>query len=247
MSVARTTVTAEAKQVAQDPGGGAKLLLADPDYDLAIDQALETFKTDRPNLRIFHYTVPSAAFRFVLSGAGTILPTSGLDQWIDGGSRLEDVFHPFDITSQDNDPLDRNHWFVQREPSALVVLKLLSLTPSSGVLRLEYVRPHVIHATDIAQSSILAGDVKAFIVLDAVKLCEMTARRYVQNTGTSTFQNETIDRRTQSDIMASRAKELMKAYNALVGKGDAGEIPGAHVIKKFEIATRHGRGRLWHV
>ncbi len=246
MSIKRSDVTTAAKQIAQDPTSGATLLLAAGDYDLAIDQAIEQFSKDRPNLRTFHYTVTAAAFRFVLLGTGTILPTTGLDRWVDGGSQLVDVFHPYTVASQGtNKALDRNTWRVLREPS-LVVLELLVVRPSSGTLRLEFVTPHVVDATSPTATSILEADVKAFEMLTAAKICEMAARRYVQNTGSSTFQNETVDRRTQSDIMAARAKDLIKAYNILVGKAE-GEIAAVGAVRKLLVPTTHARGRLWHL
>lgn len=245
MAIARNTLTTNAKQIAQDPSSGATILLASGDYDRAIDQALELFRTDRPNVRVYHYTVAASAFRFVLAGTGLILPSSGLDRWVDGASDLLKVWHPYDTTAMDNQPLDGNDWAVVREPGPLVVLILRDYRPSSGVLRLEYRTPHEVHATDSAQSSILAGDVKALELLTAVKLCEMAATRYAQNTGSSAFQSESVDRRTQSDIMASRAKDLMKSYNAIVGKGGGGEVAGAAAVKKLEIQPTHGRGRLW--
>jgi hypothetical protein len=251
VSVTRSTVTTAAKQIAQDPTSGATLLLAAGDYDLAIDQAIEQFRVDRPNLRIAHYDVTAAGFRFVLLGAGAILPTTGTDRWVDGGSRVVDVYQPYDVTSRDNVALDRNTWRVRREPGPTVLLELLAITPSADVLRLEYVTPHVVDAADVAKTSILEADVKAFEVLTAAKICEMTARRYVQNAGTSTFQNDTVDRRSQSDIMAKRAKELLATYGAMVGTSTAGDgspsVVGAAAVKKLTVVPQHNRGRLWHL
>lgn len=250
MSVIRSTVTTAAKAIAQDPGGGSQLLLQAGDYDLAIDAAIEHFKADRPNLRIYHYTVPSAAFRFVLFGTGTVLPTSGLDRWVDGGSRLVDVYTAYNTANQDNVALDRSTWRERREPGPLQVLELLADRPSSGILRLEYYTPHVVDAASTASTSILEADIKTFEVLTAAKICEMTARRYVQNTGTSTFQTDSVDRRSQSDIMAKRARELMEMYAQMVGKPVGGDgvagVAAAAQVKKMTITPQHHRGRLWH-
>lgn len=246
MSVKRPDLIERAKEIAQDPFAGPSLLSAPDDYRRAVEQALEHFTQDRPNNRAFHHPVTSSTFRFVLLGTGTILPTTGLDRWVDGGSFVVDVWHPYDVTSQGtNMPMDRNFWRVLREPT-LVVLELLITAPSTDVLRLEYITPHVVDATNATLSSILEADVTPLQVLTASMICTMAARRYVQNTGSSTFQNETVDRRTQSDIMASRAKELMKAYDILVGKV-AGAIAGVGAVRKIVVPTRHGRGRLWHL
>lgn len=244
MSVTRATVTTVAKSIAQDPGGTTKLLLADGDYDTAINEAIDVFRGDRPNLRVVHHTVVTAGFRAILKGTGAILSSSGLDRWVDGASQMRDVYLGYSTTIQNNRPLDRTFWRVLKEPT-VVVLELLADALAVGeVLRLEFVSPHTVDMTNVASTSILEGDVTAFETLTAAKICEMTARRYVQNTGTSTFQNETVDRRTQSDIMAARAKDLLRAYAGMVGKG-AGEVTAAAAVKKLVIPTLHGRGRLW--
>jgi len=244
LSVTRAQVTSSAKSIAQDPSGATKLLLADADYETAIDDAIDAFRADRPNLRIVHHTVTAAGFRFVLKGTGAILSGTGLERWVDGASQLREVFTAYDTARQDNAPLERSFWRVRREPS-LVVLELLAETAAVGsVLRLEFVSPHVVDAASATSTSLLEGDVTAFKVLTAAKICEMAARRYVQNTGSSTFQNDSVDRRTQSDIMASRAKDLMKEYSGIVGKS-SGEAGAAAAVKKMVIPTLHGRGRLW--
>jgi hypothetical protein len=244
VSVTRSQVIAAAKAIAQDPAT-VPLLLNDSDYDLAVDQALAQFSADRPNRRVVHYTVSAPAFRFVLQGTGAILPSTGLDRWVEGGSLMLDVYHPYDTTAQaQNVPLDRNTWRVLREPT-LVVLELLAITPSSGTLRLEYVTPHAVDAAQASATSIREADVKAFEILTAVKICEMAARRYVQNTGTSVFQAETVDRRSQSEVMAARAKDLLRVYHALVGKD--GEVVAAGGVRKLIVPTAHRRGRLWHL
>lgn len=247
MSITKPNLIRRAQQVAQDPADNkSNLLRALEDYDACVDQALRIFEADRPNERVVHYTVLASAFRFVLAGTGTILPAApSLDRWIDGGSQLSAVYHPYLTTTQNQTPLDANDWRVVREPG-LVLLELLSVSPSSGVLRLEFTRPHVVDATDTTRSSILEADVQTVAVLVAATICEATARRYVQNTGTSAFQNETVDRRTQSDIMAARAKDLMKQYGDLVGLsgGDDG-VAAAAVVRRFDPITSHGRGFLW--
>jgi hypothetical protein len=244
VSVTRAAITAAAKGIAQDPGGGNALLLAAGDYDLAIAQAIEAFRSDRPNVRVVHYTVPAAGFRFILFGTGLILPTTGLDRWIDGGSQLRTVYQPY-VADYDNYPLERNAWRVRREPGPLEVLELLGGTASAGtVLRLEFTAPHTV-GTLAADTSILEADVNAFEVLVAAKICSAASRRYVQNTGTSTFQNESVDRRTQSDMMASRAKELLTQYGSLVGRDEQGSLPAAAIVKRFDVEPTHARARLW--
>jgi hypothetical protein len=246
LSISRETLTTRAKQVAQDPSGGANLLLAADDYNLAIDLALDIFKIDRPNVRTFHYTVPAAAVRFVLHGTGKITASSGLDKWIDGGSSLQAVYTDFDATTGETRALEADRWRVRSEPGPLTVLVLVDQAAAGGILRLEFVRPHELHATTAASSSIRESDVTALVTLTAVKICEMTARRYVQNTGTSTFQNDSVDRRSQSDQMAARAKDLFKTYAELVGRDieDNGP-PAAGVRYRLGVDSLRRNAPLW--
>lgn len=249
MSVTSATVKTAARSIAQDPGSSAKLVLADADYDTAITQAIEEFRSDRPNVRVYHYTVAVAGFRFILAGTGAVLPTSGADMFVPGASTVLTVFDNYLTTIPDNVAVDQNFWRVTREPAGLTVLTFFNRTLNVGnVLRVEYTAPHVIHATVEASSSILLGDVTAFEVLTAAILCEMAARRYAQNTGTSTFQQDSVDRRSQSDIMASRAKDLRARYGIMVGKGDGDggeDVRGFSATRKMLISSTHGRPRLW--
>ena len=248
MSAKLSTFVDLARRIVQDPADRkANLLLEEVDYEECVDRAARLFGSDRPNRRIVHYTVTSSAFRFVLQGTGAILPTSqtSLDRWIEGGSAVAAVYHPYLTTAQNQEPLDPNTWREVREPN-LVILELLTIAPASGVLRIEFLRPHVVHRTDATLTSILEADIQAFATLLGAEICFAAARRYVQNTGTSTFQNETVDRRTQSDIMAARAKDLMRGYGDMVGRG-SGEsgVAAAGVVRRFDLTPLHGRGLLW--
>ncbi len=249
MSISRETLTARAKQVVQDPTnpGGAGLLLSADDYNRAIDLALDIFKIDRPNFRVFHYTVPAAALRFVLAGTGLITPATGLDKWIDGGTSLRVVYTDFDTATGDTLPLEAEAWRVREEPGPLTVLILGESAAAGGVLRLQYERPHEVHATTPALSSVREADQTALVTLVGAKVCEMTARRYVQNTGTSSFQNDSVDRRSQSDQMASRAKDLFKSYAELVGRDaeDSGP-PAAGVRYRLGVDSLRRNRPLWN-
>lgn len=148
----RTTIRTAAKGLAQDPAGrsltglGVQLLLADPgDYDLAILQALRIHDTERPNVRIVDHTLAAAGFRFVLAGSGALSSLAGGDAWIDGSSSLDDVFLPWDPTSQGAQPLDRNLWRIMRDPGPKVILELLDQSGGVGqVMRLAFRSPHTL-------------------------------------------------------------------------------------------------------
>lgn len=240
MSTTRDLVILAAKSYAQD-SAATPLLSAESDYDLTLSAALRTFDADVPNLGVVHYTVLAAAFRFVLSGVGAIL--SGLNVWVDGRSSVLKVWHPYDTMVQGQVPLDPNVWRVVREPS-VVILELLDRTPSSGVLRVEVQTPHSVHADNPALSSVLAGDVDALELLTGIKILELAAARCAQNTGVSGFPTDSVDRRTQSDVFAARARDLKKQYDAMVGKG--GNVKAASALAELDVETAHAFGSLWH-
>lgn len=249
MSVTRPDAIEAAKAIAQDPTG-LPLLLNPTDYNLCCAQAIEHFRSDRPNLRVRHVTIAASASRYVLGGTGTILPGTGLDAWIEGASDVLRVFTPYLVGVADQSPIDPTSWRLVSDPDdvagPITVLELLVDQPTVGsVMRLEYVRPHVLDDASATASSVRLGDVTALETLIAAKICEAAARRYVQNTGTSQFQTETIDRRSQSDVMKSRAKELMTTYAEIVGK-PSDSVVAAGTLHKMVIGTSHGRGRLWH-
>ncbi len=251
MSITQADLRTKAKALAQNAATtgatGVQLLLNDPtDYDEAILNALAVFDADRPNQRVVDVTVATAGFRFTLGGVGTVLPAApSLDAWVDGGSRLTDVWFPFLATDQGAQPLDRNWWRVARIPGPKDVLELLANTAAIGqVLRLEYTRPHVVHATDATQTSILAADQRAIITLSASMILLIAAVKAVQNTGNTGLPNDIVDRRNQSDIYKSRAKDLRDIYTSQVGTDEAGAAASGFI--ELDADTSYGAGRLWH-
>ena len=246
MAFTRVDVRAEAKQLAQQ--GSAQLLVTDPgDYNECIDQALRMFSQDRPNDRIVHQTLAASGFRQQLFGAGAMSGLTGLDAWIDGFSAMAKVWYPYIESNQDSGPLDINSWRLQRDPGPKVFLIFTGDTPAAGqILRLEFVSPHVLHESDPVQSSTRTGDKDPFVLLTAHFICLLTSVRYAQNTGNTGLPNDTVDRRTQSDVMKSRAKDLLEKYNIAVGKGTAADIKGASAFGDLDVESSHGAGFLWH-
>lgn len=252
MSLTAGTLRTKAKQLAQNAaqtgGTGLQLLLTDPgDYDEAILNALAIFDTDKPNRRVVDVTVATAGFRFVLFGAGTVLPADpSLDAWVDGGSQVTDVWFPYLVDAQGGDPLDRNTWRQVRIPGPKDVLELLADQAAVGqVLRLEYSRPHVLSGSDVAGTSIRTSDQRAIITLSASMILLAAATKAVQNTGNTGLPNDVVDRRSQSDIFKSRAKDLRDLYATLVGSGGDDQA-AASGFRELDPPTSYGTGRLWH-
>lgn len=254
MALTQVSVRDAAKALAQSgvtSGLGISVLLSEPgDYNLAITQALKTLDLDRPNRRLKDVTVSTAGFRFVLSGTGAVLPTTGLDQWIDGQSDLEGVYLPYDVTVQAQEPLDENAWRLVEFPDGTrpgLAIELLEVSAAVGnVLRFVYRAPHVLHATDATLSTVRAADEQALVTIAAAWTLQMAANKAVQNTGNTGLPNDVVDRRSQSDIFRSRAKELRDLYATFVGKGSGQDLKGASAIKDLDVLPSHRSGFLWH-
>lgn len=248
MSITKADLRTAAKVIAQDAGPGStatgvQLLLADPgDYNVAVDQALAIFQKDRPNQKVFDFTVVTAGFLFVLDGAGEIVA-----DWIDGLSYFERIWWPFNAADQGSEPLDENTWRLRRTPVG-PCLEFLGFTAAVGnIIRLEYVTSHTIHESVAASTTLKAGDVEAMKVLAASLILQLTANKWLQNTGNTGLPNDVVDRRTQSDVAKSRAKELRDLYNAIVGKGEARDLTAASGFKDLDIEPVSGRyGYQWH-
>ena len=255
MSTTRVLLRPMAKQYAQDTET-VPLLAGPNDYDRCIDGALKEFDQARPRIWLFDHTVTAAAFRFVLFGTGAILPSSGIRAWSDGFSSVQRVWWPYDASSQGVLPVDDNEFQVvdgldgSGDPTK--VLEFLAATPGVGdVIRVTYTNRHQVHENTAAQTTVRAGDVEILAVLVAAIICEEAAIRYAQNTGSSGLQNDTVDRRTQSDVMKARAKLLRDRYAMLIGlatgeAGAAAAVQPASAFKDIDMDASHQLGMLWH-
>lgn len=245
MSVVLDEVLDAAKRIAQD--SSTSPLLADRlDYDRAIALALLTFDQDVPNLRIVHHTVSASAFRFILGGSGALAGLTGLDAWATGRSTMQAVWHPYDITVQGQGPLSETSWTVREEPSAVTVLELLTIAPSSGILRLEFTAPHALSRSSSASTTLRAGDVVAFETLVAAVLLELYAARSVQNTGSNALQADTVNYQSESDVARRTAKMLRETYGRMVGRGQPGDLKAASAVWDLDVESTHNLGMLWH-
>lgn len=242
MSVTRADAIAAAKTLAQDDGG---LLTGPTDYETAAALALKIFDRDRPNLRIVHHTVTASAFRFILAGSGALAGMTGADAWVDGRSRVERVWHPYDTTVQAQEPIPGDEWRIVRDPG-LVVLEFLYLRPSADILRIEFSRPHTLDQDSAASSTILAGDVEAVGAIIGVQILEMAAARAAQNTGSSSLPSDIVDRRTAGGEFKARARDLTARYNALVGKTPSADLSAAVDVFEFDVQATNPRGFLTH-
>jgi hypothetical protein len=88
------------------------------------------------------------------------------------------------------------------------------------------------------QNTVLEGDEDTLAVLVGSMILQLAATKAAQNTGNTGLPNDVVDRRSQSDIFRSRAKELRDWYNNLVGRGSM--IGPASGIRDLNVSTRGG-------
>lgn len=245
MSATLDQILDAAKRIAQD-SGTTPLLGETLDYDRAVDVALLTIDQDVPNVRIVHHTVTAAAFRFILAGSGALAGLTGLDAWVRGRSVMQAVWHPYDTTIQGRAPLAEDAWVVREEPASVTALELLTITPSSDVLRLEFTAPHAVSRSSAASTTIRAGDLVAFETLVAAVCLELFAARAVQNTGSSALQADSVNYQAESDVARRTAKMMRETYGRMVGRSNPEDLKAASAIGEMDVDASHNYGMLWH-
>ena len=258
MAITKAGLRAAAQAIAQDNvgasgGTGVQLLgTSAGDYDAVILMALRLFAQDVPNVRVKDCTVATAGHLFTLAGSGAIL---GSDQatdanaWVDGGSAMREVWPNYADSDQGAEPMDANGWRVRLGPSK-TILELLALSMGVGdVLRLVFSSPHYLHEDDATKASVKAGSWDALVMLTASQILQVAAARAAQNTGNTGLPNDIVDRRSQSDIFRSRARDLFTTYCQMVGRSasqdGAGSVTAASGFKDLDITGTAGP-LLWH-
>lgn len=259
MAITKAGLRAAAQILAQDQvgaagGTGVQLLTTSTtDYDAVINMALRLFCQDVPNLRVKDVTVAATGFLFTLVGSGAILGTdqaTDSDAWVDGSSAMMDVWLDYSDSDQGGAPIEGNSWRVRNAPSK-ILLELLGRSAQVGTtMRLEFTAPHFLHESDATKASVKPGTWDALVTLTASQILQIAATRMVQNTGNTGLPNDIVDRRSQSDIMRSRAKELFGIYGQMVGRmmssdGQAGVVP-ASGFKDLDVTSSMAGGLLWH-
>lgn len=244
MSTTLSALITTAKVIAQDSDTTPFLRTA-TDYQQAVRLALRAFGADVANPRIVHHPLTASAYRFVLHGTGALAELTGLDAWEPGRSALHTVWCPYSSATLGQMPLDPQTWRVLDEPG-LVVLELAAASPATGILRLEFARPHVIGDTE-ASTSVRAGDVDALALLVACQILEMYAAGAVQNTGSTGFPSDVVNRQSTSFEAMRRAADLRARYKALVGVQSESELRPASAIVELDVdPASHPYWPLWH-
>lgn len=236
-------VRQRAQQLAQDASDqGVKLLLAYPgDYDQTITQALLIYDRDKPHVRVVDHTVTAEAWRFALTGDTPIAALTGANAFLEGVSLLREVWAPY-VVSRDAAPLEREAWRIQQDPGGLVLELLQDVLAAGDVLRLVFTTPHTLTAT---ATTLPTAALDVLALLTASLVLQLAANRAVQNTGSTGLPNDIVDRRSQSDMFRSRAKELRDQYQQLVGTRRGTGPVAASVYRDLDVAPGTALGFLW--
>lgn len=251
-STLRDAFLKAARVLAQDNSvNGVPLLNTPDDYQQVFDQAMRQFDRDRPNRRIVHLTATAGgSSEFILAGAGAVF-TDPADAWVDGVSDLLAVWSPYLRADTDGVALDPDGYRILYEPNGVIILQLIDQTVSVGdITRFEYTRPHQVDNVDAdtvgGVISIRQADIEPFNLLLSSMILLLASTRAVQNMGTTGLPNDIIDRRTQSDLYAKRAKDLYTKYEAAVGivTVDA-PVAAAAAVKDLPVSTSYPGGYLW--
>lgn len=170
----------------------------------------------------------------------TVAPTTSTalhpDAWRAGASGVTAVWWPYDATAQGVDAIDMGTYRTRRAPGGVIELEFVSGAPAaSDVVRLEFSSPHVLSETDPTRTTVLQADQKPLVAISAAMILTMAANKAVQNTGTTSLPNDVVDRRSQSDVYRSRAKDLLALYQNLVGKGDPASIKAASATLDLDV------------
>lgn len=183
--------------------------------------------------------------------APTVSQALDPDSWLQGASSIDTLWFPYSDTVQGDEPNDPNTYRTRLIPGGITILEFMGDRPAvAQVIRLEFTKPHVIDEDESDRSTILAGDKDALVTISAAMILQVAANKAAQNTGNTGLPNDVVDRRTQSDVMRSRSKELMALYATLVGRGGSDNLKAASGFKDLDVEPSYRFGGLggfmWH-
>ena len=217
------------------------------EIDLGVDQSSVT-----NTLYTYNGTVWAA---YGTASAGVVEIVASLPDWFyrDSNIRGADIPAPTITADETPQPLeDEDFQIVLVEDTEYLYLP--NHRPgSSDTIRLYYPGRYVFDGTPVAVD-IPAAHFEATCTLGAHYVCRWLSAKYTQNID-SGLSADIADRRNQSDVLASRAKDFLSDYQMLLGLGVAGEGGGAagatggapaHKIGDLDRGTYSPRDFLHH-
>ncbi len=212
----------KAKNILRD---AAERLSEDEIFDIALE-ALNQFSRDYPSERVADIAGDG--------GYAYDLPSD----WVSGFSQVPKVEYP-----QGNRPptyLESADFRIYKNTST-EQLYFDSHTPgASETIRITYTTLWL----EGTVSSIPPNMVDALAILTAANCCNTLARVYAQSVDAS-LEADVIDHQGKSDVYAQRSRDLMKRYNAFVGKTGSGP-KAASGQADWDVNYPWGGDRLTH-
>jgi len=209
--------------------------ISEADRREALAAAVVEYSRDFPRLVVEDVTGDGGRYYELGSGAN-------LTAWEVGFSTVLAIDYPAEGVSEDEAPnwLEREDWEIYRVGETRY-LYFPSHTPSSS----ETARVHYTVRYALSDGSYNTPDAhfEAIATLAGAIACQWMAIHYGQSSE-STIAADVVDRRSKSDIYASRARELRTQYAALMGIG--GEVAPALAIEDLDMGPAQGRDFLFH-
>lgn len=219
----------------------AKLRPSASSLDESILGAVEVYSMHRPRRVTFEIAGDGSTRRFVLADA-----LSGWKNQSDGVARLE-VVSDAGTSSEFAEEVAADAFVVEVDTAGRDVLRLLdAAVPVGSVLRISAVTSHRIGATDANETTILAKDREAFLLLAVAKVADLVARS-ASDLADSHLGGAEVDYSSVADRWAERAKDARReALSTLSPKRSESSTGGGAFVEWTEESFLARQRRVSH-
>jgi len=216
-------------------------------YTYAAGVTAITLGVDQSDATNTLYTYDGATWTaYGTPSAGVVEVIASLPRWDAEWSDITDADIPAPVITSNGQPqtLEREDYQLYRVGETQY-LYLPNHAPGSGdTLRLNYSSRYTFSGSPLG-TDVPAAHFEAVCALSGYFACTWLAVKYGQ-TIDGGLNADMIDRRNQSDVYASRAAELRKQYEALLGLGDDAPAQPAAVFADLDRGTYSRRDFLFH-
>lgn len=175
----------------------------------AFRQALTRYSRDVPRRFVEDFTGDGTAFQFTFTGPFVTHQSAVLAVEYPAGERPPAI-------------LDPNDYELYESATDTMSLSLWNHTPGSGeTVRVTYTVPHTIEDLDTATATTVRSVHEQGVLALAVSIMlRQLANRFLHEQESSLFDADAVDRRSKSDVAASRARDYLNLYQEIVGVAD---------------------------
>ncbi|HEX8184410.1 MAG TPA: hypothetical protein VF747_06655 [Blastocatellia bacterium] len=213
-------------------------VLQPPDYDDAVDAALEQYSKDNPLEFVKDIDGEAGGLRVV---AVSDLP--GFDEDFSGDPRIEIIDNASgDVITE----IDVRYWRYRRTPAGQTVELLEDSAGSGQSLRYTYKIKRVIDESDPDLTTVPDSDFYAFCNLAASKAARYLANHYKHTREGSYMQGDVVYFRTKASEFEKAEKDHKNEYNNHMGIGKDVEASAAVVIVNQDLSDSRGMDRFTH-